>query len=171
MVIALALCAEPKLVIADEPTTALDASVQAQILQLLRRIVKEHGMSVLLITHDMGVIAQMSDRVAVMYAGRLAEIGPARDVVRSPQHPYTKGLMASIPSLHAKLERLKQIDGAMPRLNAIRQGCRFAPRCSQVMPVCRAESPELMAAGASMAACFLFGDQTRAEQGGAQNVG
>jgi peptide/nickel transport system ATP-binding protein len=159
VVIALALCCEPELVIADEPTTALDASVQAQILQLFRRIVKDHNTAVMLITHDMGVIAEMADRVAVMYAGRLIEVGPVQEVVQSGRHPYTQGLMASIPDLHRKLDRLPQINGSMPRLNALPKGCRFAPRCPYQMAVCREVQPELLDAGGSCkAACFLVED-------------
>ena len=155
VVIALALAAEPKLIIADEPTTALDVSIQAQIIALLKRLCREHGTAVMLVTHDMGVIAETADRVAVMYAGRIAEIGPVADVIHRPQHPYTVGLMGSIPSVAEDRDRLEQIDGAMPRLNAIPQGCAFNPRCPRAMPVCRERRPELMQAGASQAACWL----------------
>jgi len=156
VVIALALCAEPRLVIADEPTTALDVSIQAQIITLLKRLAKDHGTSVMLVTHDMGVIAETADRVAVMYAGRICEIGPVRAVVKQPAHPYTEGLMGSIPSLEQRVERLRQIDGAMPRLNAIPRGCAFNPRCPKVFGRCRAERPELLAAGDTRAACWLY---------------
>jgi peptide/nickel transport system ATP-binding protein len=155
VVIALALCAEPRLVVADEPTTALDVSIQAQIIALLKRLTREHGTSVMLVTHDMGVIAETADRVAVMYAGRVAEIGPVREVVQHPAHPYTEGLMGSIPSLDARVARLVQIDGAMPRLTAIPQGCAFNPRCPKVFDRCRVERPGLMAAGSTRAACWL----------------
>jgi peptide/nickel transport system ATP-binding protein len=155
VVIALALCAEPRLVIADEPTTALDVSIQAQIIALLKRLTQDHGTAVMLVTHDMGVIAETADRVAVMYAGRIAEIGPVREVIKHPAHPYTEGLMGSIPSLEARAGRLTQIDGAMPRLNAIPSGCAFNPRCPKVFDRCRIERPELMAAGATRAACWL----------------
>ncbi len=130
VVIALALCAEPELIIADEPTTALDVSVQAQIIALLRRLCRQHHTAVMLVTHDMGVIAETADRVAVMYAGRVVEIGPVDEVVRAPAHPYTRGLMGAIPVLGAEVERLVQIDGAMPRLDAIPPGCAFHPRCA-----------------------------------------
>jgi peptide/nickel transport system ATP-binding protein len=156
VVIALALCAEPRLVIADEPTTALDVSIQAQIITLLRALAREKGVSVMLVTHDMGVIAETCDRVAVMYAGRLAEIGPVRDVVQRPAHPYTDGLMGSIPPMDHKAERLRQIDGAMPRLTAIPRGCAFNPRCPKVFDRCRSERPELLDAGATRAACWLY---------------
>jgi peptide/nickel transport system ATP-binding protein len=155
VVIALALAAEPKLVIADEPTTALDVSIQAQIITLLRQLCREHGTAVMLVTHDMGVIAETADRVAVMYAGRIAEIGPVADVIHRPRHPYTAGLMGSIPSIGEERERLEQIDGAMPRLNAIPPGCAFNPRCPKAMPVCRERRPDPMPAGASLAACWL----------------
>jgi len=155
VVIALALAAEPKLVIADEPTTALDVSIQAQIIALLRRLCRDHGTAVLLITHDMGVIAETADRVAVMYAGRIAEIGPVADVIHRPQHPYTVGLMGCIPSLARESEHLAQIDGAMPRLTEIPPGCAFHPRCTLAFGRCSAQRPELMTAGASSAACWL----------------
>jgi peptide/nickel transport system ATP-binding protein len=155
VVIALALCAEPRLVIADEPTTALDVSIQAQIITLLKNLTHSHGTSVMLVTHDMGVIAEAADRVAVMYAGRIAEIGPVRDVVLSPSHPYTDGLMGSIPALDVRVDRLRQIDGAMPRLGAIPRGCAFNPRCTQAVELCRMERPELMPAGSTMAACWV----------------
>ena len=132
VVLALALCAEPDLLIADEPTTALDVSIQAQIIALLKRLCRERGTAVMLITHDMGVIAETADRVAVMYAGRIAEIGPVRDVVQRPRHPYTKGLMGAIPTAGAaQPSRLVQIPGSMPRLDAIPQGCAFHPRCTR----------------------------------------
>ena len=156
VVIALALCAEPRLVIADEPTTALDVSVQAQIITLLKRLTRDHGTSVMLVTHDMGVIAETADRVAVMYAGRIAEIGPVDEVVKHPAHPYSEGLMGSIPSLVHRVERLLQIDGAMPRLTTIPRGCAFNPRCPKVFSRCRDERPELRDAGATRAACWLY---------------
>ena len=155
VVIALALAAEPKLIVADEPTTALDVSIQAQIISLLKNICRTRGAAVMLITHDMGVIAETCDRVAVMYAGRIAEIGPVHEVINHPAHPYTRGLMASIPDMDDDRERLNQIDGAMPRLNAIPKGCAFNPRCTQVFGRCQEERPDLMPAGATRAACWL----------------
>jgi peptide/nickel transport system ATP-binding protein len=155
VVIALALCASPSLIIADEPTTALDVSIQAQIIQLLKRLGRDHGTAVMLVTHDMGVIAETADRVAVMYAGRLAEVGPVQDVIHHPQHPYTVGLMGSIPAVGQDVERLPQIEGSMPRLNAIPPGCAFNPRCPRVFDRCRVERPSLMPAEKSMAACWL----------------
>ena len=155
VVIALALAAEPQLIVADEPTTALDVSIQAQIIGLLKRVCKERGAAVMLITHDMGVIAETCDRVAVMYAGRIAEIGPVREVIHQPAHPYTAGLMASIPDMDSDRERLHQIDGAMPRLNAIPAGCAYNPRCPKGHERCTRERPELIGAGATQAACWL----------------
>ena len=155
VVIALALAAEPKLIVADEPTTALDVSIQAQIISLLKRLCKVHGAAVMLVTHDMGVIAETCDRVAVMYAGRIAEIGPVHDVIHSPAHPYTVGLMGSIPAMDEDRERLLQIDGAMPRLNAIPTGCAFNPRCPKVFDRCRTERPDLLTVAATRASCWL----------------
>jgi peptide/nickel transport system ATP-binding protein len=160
VVIALAVCAEPQLIIADEPTTALDVSIQAQIIQLLKKLARERGTAVMLITHDMGVIAETADRVAVMYAGRIAEIGPVREVIRAARHPYTAGLMGSIPKIRAATQKqhapLVQIDGAMPRLNAIPSGCAFHPRCTKVLERCKTERPELRAVGANLTACWLY---------------
>jgi len=156
VVIALALAAEPRLVIADEPTTALDVSIQAQIIALLKRLCREQGTAVMLVTHDMGVIAETADRVAVMYAGRIAEIGPVADVIHRPQHPYTVGLMGSIPTFEHDVPRLAQIEGSMPRLTAIPPGCAFNPRCTHVIDRCRRERPDLRPAGAAQAACWLL---------------
>jgi len=169
VVIALALAADPALVIADEPTTALDVSVQAQIIALIKKLCRERGASVMLITHDMGVIAETADRVCVLYAGRLAEIGAVRDVVKRPQHPYTAGLMAAIPSLSDELGgKLAQIPGAMPRLDAIPKGCAFQPRCRHAFGRCVAERPPVYATASSDAACFLHAPQhAEATVGGA----
>lgn len=156
VVIALALAAEPKLIVADEPTTALDVSIQAQIIELLKKLCREHSAAVMLITHDMGVIAETADRVVVMYAGRVAEVGPVQDVIHEPRHPYTAGLMGSIPTMKKHTDRLVQIDGSMPRLNAIPSGCAFNPRCTRRFDKCMIERPELMQAGTSQAACWLF---------------
>jgi len=155
VVIALALAAEPKLIVADEPTTALDVSIQAQIIQLLKKVCKDRGAAVMLITHDMGVIAETCDRVAVMYAGRIAEIGPVHEVINQPAHPYTMGLMSAIPDIAVDRERLNQIDGAMPRLNAIPPGCAYNPRCPRAFDRCTQQRPELLHAGATRAACWL----------------
>lgn len=161
VVIALALAAEPKLIVADEPTTALDVSIQAQIIDLLKKLCRSQGTSVMLITHDMGVIAETADRVAVMYAGRIIEIGPVQDVIQKPSHPYTRGLMRSIPNLHAGLERLEQIPGSMPRLNAIPPGCAFNPRCDRRFDRCLVERPELLPVPPqTQAACWLHAQES-----------
>jgi peptide/nickel transport system ATP-binding protein len=154
VVIALALAANPRLIIADEPTTALDVSIQAQIIQLLKRLCRDHGTAVMLVTHDMGVIAETADRVAVMYAGRIVEIGPVTDVIHRPGHPYTVGLMGSIPSIRHERERLMQIDGTMPRLGAVPEGCAFHPRCPHAMARCTRELPLLVRTGATEVACW-----------------
>ncbi len=155
VVLALALAAEPELIVADEPTTALDVSIQAQIIALLKRLCRDRGTAVMLITHDMGVIAETADRVAVMYAGRIAEIGPVRDVIQRPNHPYTRGLMGSIPTLEGNNARLMQIPGSMPRLTAIPKGCAFNPRCDKVFSRCREERPDTITVGGSQVACWL----------------
>ena len=155
VVIALALAGNPQLIIADEPTTALDVSIQAQITALLRKLCREHGTGVMLVTHDMGVIAETADRVAVMYAGRVIEIGPVEEVLSRPKHPYTRGLMGSIPALGARVERLAQIDGAMPRLNAIPTGCAFNPRCLEAGSRCRNVRPVMVAEGQDSVACLV----------------
>jgi peptide/nickel transport system ATP-binding protein len=156
--IAIALLHRPAVIIADEPTTALDVSIQAQIIALLRRLCGERGVAVLLITHDMGVIAETADRVAVMYAGRIVEIGPKRDVIRSPLHPYTQGLIGSIPTLASGQERLVQIPGSMPRLDAIPHGCAFHPRCPRAFAPCASVRPELASKAQSAVACWLHHD-------------
>lgn len=161
VVIALALIGEPDLIIADEPTTALDVSVQAQVLTLLRKLCRERNTGVMLITHDMGVIAETTDRVAVLYAGRLAEIGPTKAVVSNPQHPYSEGLMASTPSTaidRASDDRLTQIPGAMPGLMSVPSGCAFHPRCPKAFAPCTSSPPTLTPAGESSAACYLHAD-------------
>lgn len=155
VVIALALAAQPRLIIADEPTTALDVSIQAQITALLRRLCDETGVAMLLITHDMGVIAQTADRIAVMYAGRLIELAPVQTVLRAPRHPYTRGLIGAIPALRKRVDRLTQIDGSMPRLDAIPTGCAFNPRCPEAGPRCRVARPELTTTATGKVACWL----------------
>jgi peptide/nickel transport system ATP-binding protein len=150
------LAAEPDLVIADEPTTALDVSVQAQITALLKKLCRDRGTAVMLITHDMGVIAETADRVAVLYAGRLAEIGPVRQVIAAPRHPYTVGLMGSTPSAVEVGAKLKQIPGAMPRLDAIPTGCAFHPRCPKATARCSREMPPAFPTENGQAACWLL---------------
>jgi peptide/nickel transport system ATP-binding protein len=156
VMIAIALACQPSLVIADEPTTALDVTIQAEILQLLRDMRSALGLSLLLITHDLGIVAETADRVAVMYAGRIVETGPVRDVLRNPQHPYTRGLLASIPGGRPG-ERLHAIEGAVPMLGALPPGCAFNPRCPDRFAPCTTEPPPDYAAGPEQTAkCYLL---------------
>lgn len=159
VVIALALAPEPSLIIADEPTTALDVSVQAQILELLKKLCRGRGTSIILITHDMGVISETADRVGVLYAGRLAEIGSTNQVLRNSKHPYTQGLVASTPKIDTSSfgQSLYQIPGSMPKLDAIPTGCAFHPRCTQGTLKCSQERPPMMN---NAAACWLL-EETR----------
>jgi oligopeptide/dipeptide ABC transporter ATP-binding protein len=144
VMIAVALASDPKLLIADEPTTALDVTIQAQILDLLRNLQRESGMALMLITHDLGVVAEMAHRVMVLYAGRVAEMAPAETLFDSPSHPYTQALMASIPSLDVQSRRLATIPGSVPGVGQLPKGCRFAPRCAYVSDVCRKAPPAVM---------------------------
>lgn len=165
VVIALALIGEPALVIADEPTTALDVSVQAQVLTLLKNLCRERGTGVMLITHDMGVIAETTDRVAVLYAGRVAEVGPTQAVLTDTVHPYTRGLMASTPNpspgdTHDR--RLQQIPGSMPGLLSVPRGCAFHPRCEHVMPVCSDRRPNKQHVRSSDVWCWLHDESGQA---------
>jgi peptide/nickel transport system ATP-binding protein len=130
--------------------------VQAQIISLIKRLGRDHGTAVMLVTHDMGVIAETSDRVAVMYSGRIAEIGPVQDVIQNPLHPYAKGLMGAIPTLAGEADRLVQIPGSMPRLSAIPSGCSFNPRCAFAFDRCRVERPEPIRHGRQAVACHLY---------------
>ena len=155
VMIAMALACKPKLLIADEPTTALDVTVQAQILDLLRELQAETGMGIILITHDLGVIAEMADDVAVMYAGRVVEQASAKSLFEDPQHPYTLGLLGSIPRLDLDRERLMAIEGAVPPPFAWPRGCRFAPRCPFAEAACEAAPPPLRALAAGHAAACL----------------
>lgn len=162
VVIALALAPDPSLIIADEPTTALDVSVQAQILKLLKKLCRDRGTSIILITHDMAVISQTTDRVGVLYAGRLAEIGATKDVLKSSKHPYTQGLVASTPTINSNStnKSLFQIPGTMPKLDAIPTGCAFHPRCTQRLDKCSDQRPPIIS---DKAACWLLErpDQTK----------
>ena len=155
VVIALALAPEPSLIIADEPTTALDVSVQAQILELLKKLCRGRGTSIILITHDMGVISETADRVGVLYSGRLAEIGSTNQVLKSSKHPYTQGLVASTPKIDPASfgQSLYQIPGSMPKLDAIPTGCAFHPRCTREIEKCSQERPPMMK---NTAACWLL---------------
>lgn len=154
VVIALALAGDPKLVIADEPTTALDVSIQAQIIDLLKTLCKEKGTAVMLVSHDLGVIAEASDRVAIMYAGRLVEIGETKAIIHSPLHPYTSGLMGAIPKIGEDAEFLTQIPGHMPRLNEVPKGCAFHPRCPLADERCIGERPQMESVNNVMVACW-----------------
>jgi oligopeptide/dipeptide ABC transporter ATP-binding protein len=144
VMIAMALASEPRLLVADEPTTALDVTIQAQILELLLDLKKRLGMSILLITHNLGIVGDMADRVAVMYAGQVVELAPALDLLRRPLHPYTRALMNSVPKLSGGLKRLLAIPGTVPSLGNFPPGCRFAPRCPIARPECSRAVPELL---------------------------
>ena len=144
VMIAMALASEPKLLVADEPTTALDVTIQAQILDLLRDLKQRLGMAILLITHNLGIVGDMADRVAVMYAGQIVELAPARELLRQPLHPYTKALMHSVPKLRGGADRLSAIPGNVPRIGDFPSGCRFAPRCPVARPECSQKIPELL---------------------------
>jgi oligopeptide/dipeptide ABC transporter ATP-binding protein len=149
VMIAIAIACRPRLLIADEPTTALDVTIQAQILDLLRELQSSLGMSVILISHDMGVIAEFAQRVVVMYAGRIVETAPVKDLFRKPFHPYTEGLLAAIPKLDVDVARLPTIRGSIPDPAQLIQGCRYSPRCLVAVPQCRIEPPALLPAGPS----------------------
>ena len=157
VVIAMALACDPKLLIADEPTTALDVTIQAQILDLLRKLRDELGLAVILITHDLGVIADLVDEVAVMYAGKIVEHAPVRELFAAPKHPYTQGLLRSVPSLETKEHRLRTIEGTVPPPLAMPAGCRFNPRCALAMDKCReAEPPQVETSAGAYAACWAL---------------
>lgn len=144
VMIAMALAPQPKLLVADEPTTALDVTVQAQIIELLRELQQKLGMSILLITHNLGIVGDIADQIAVMYAGQIVETGPAKDLLKQPLHPYTRALMNSVPRMNQKAGRLTAIQGTVPRLGAFPAGCRFHPRCSQAQPDCKQTPPGLI---------------------------
>ena len=154
--IALALAGGPRLLVADEPTTALDVTIQAQILGLLRRLRDELGLAVLLITHDLGVVAEVADRALVMYAGSIVEEAPVAELFAAPAHPYTRGLLASRPSAKVSTGRLAAIEGTVPEPGQRGGGCLFAPRCGDVIPACLAARPALLPAGPlHRAACIV----------------
>jgi peptide/nickel transport system ATP-binding protein len=144
VMIAMALASEPKLLVADEPTTALDVTIQAQILDLLSDLKQRLGMAILLITHNLGIVGDMADRVAVMYAGQIVELAPAKELLRKPLHPYTRALMNSVPKLRGDADRLSAIPGNVPRIGNFPPGCRFAPRCPIARPECSEKIPELL---------------------------
>ena len=155
VMLAIALAAEPELLIADEPTSALDVTVQAQILELIDRLRAAHGMAMLLITHDLGVVAGRADRVAVMYAGRIVEEAPTPELFLHPEHPYTQGLFASLPRLRGKRIPLRPIPGTVPVPGQWPAGCRFHPRCPKIMPICTTEPPEVRLGPARSMRCWL----------------
>lgn len=165
VMIAMAMSCRPKVLIADEPTTALDVTIQAQILDLMKKLNKEQGTAIMLITHDLGVVAEICDRIVVMYGGKIVEEGDVRTILRSPQHPYTKGLIRSLPKLHLKEDRLYSIPGNVPKPGTILKGCRFAPRCESVFQACHEQAPELIEiTPGHQCRCFLYDD----DKGGAQ---
>ena len=156
VMIAMALSCNPDLLIADEPTTALDVTIQAQILELLEQLQEELGMAVLMITHDLGVIAEVADRVAVMYAGKIVEAGPVTEIFAHPRHPYTLGLLASVPRLGERRKRLSVIPGTVPDAARFPEACRFAPRCARAEPICRNQEPDLLEIdGGGAVACWM----------------
>lgn len=159
VVIACALACDPALLICDEPTSALDVTVQAQILALLRNLRREHQQTaIIMITHDLGVVAQLCQRVAVMYAGQIVEQGPVRDIFANPRHPYTRGLLASLPGSTPRGTALRQIEGTVPSLRRPPAGCRFAPRCPHAMPICQLPTP-VNRVGAQEVACVLYNEE------------
>ncbi|RYL88938.1 ABC transporter ATP-binding protein [Sporolactobacillus sp. THM7-4] len=158
VMIAMAMSCNPKVLIADEPTTALDVTIQAQILDLMVRLNRETKTAILLITHDLGVVAQVCKRVVVMYAGKVVEEGKVKDIFNHPKHPYTEGLIRSIPDLRSKKARLYSIKGSVPKPGTIKKGCLFAPRCEYVMDQCREREPELTGTG-HKSRCFLSHDR------------
>ena len=165
VVIAIALACDPKVLIADEPTTALDVTIQAQILDLMKKIQEEKGMSILMITHDLGVVAEMCTRAIVMYAGEIVEEAPIDELFNAPQHPYTKGLIASVPKLGSGVKVLPSIPGSVPDLSSLPSGCRFAPRCKYATEKCRAGKPELFEVGENhYSRCWLASEDRKGEK-------
>ncbi|MBM7573458.1 ABC transporter ATP-binding protein [Aquibacillus albus] len=162
VMIAMAMSCNPQLLIADEPTTALDVTIQAQILDLMRQLQQDQNMSMLLITHDLGVVAEMCDRVVVMYAGKVIEEASVLDLFESPKHPYTKGLIASVPKIGNLKEKLSSIKGRVPTPENMPEGCKFAPRCEEAMPICFQKEPATKAfKGNRHCSCWLYDDEMR----------
>lgn len=164
VMIAMAMSCHPQLLIADEPTTALDVTIQAQILELMKKLKADNNMSILLITHDLGVVAEMCDRVVVMYAGRVVEEGDVLDIFDHPQHPYTKGLIRSVPKLRQPVKRLESIPGNVPDLTNMPRGCKFAPRCAEAMAICHEKEPELLVNEGRSCRCWLYDDAAKGEK-------
>ncbi len=158
VVIAIAVANDPDLLIADEPTTALDVTIQAQIVEILHRLRRDKGVAVVLITHDLGLVASLADRITILYAGRVAERGAIDDVFARPRHPYTAGLLAAVPSVETEVARLHAIDGAPPSITARPTGCPFHPRCAFALPVCGERDPAYQRFGDTMAACHRAAD-------------
>ena len=159
VMIAMALAQNPSLIIADEPTTALDVTIQAQIMELMKEMKEKTGVSIMLITHDMGVVAEMADKIMVMYAGMVIEYATAREIFKDPKHPYTKGLLASIPRKDKDIDRLYTIEGTVPSLTSMPKGCRFCDRCPRAMEKCRNEQPPMYQFGERSVRCFLYEDK------------
>src|SRR5438874_1355367 len=167
VMIAMALSCDPELLIADEPTTALDVTIQAQIMELLAKLQDKLGLAILLITHDLGVVAEFCERVIVMYTGRIVEEARVRDPLENPAHPYTRGLLKSLPSVAGREKRLPTIKGMVPPINALPPGCKFNPRCPDVMPICLGNEPARMIVGVGHdARCYLHGDTPDPERMG-----
>lgn len=164
VIIAMQISCNPSLLIADEPTTALDVTIQAQILKLLERIQAKTNMGILLITHDLGVVAEICDRVIVMYAGEIVEEATAVELFEDPKHPYTKGLMNSVPKIGSKKERLASIPGTVPNASNMPTGCKFAPRCPYAMPICHEQEPEPITSDEHMARCWLLDENVVKEE-------
>ena len=159
IIIAIALSCNPKLIIADEPTTALDVTVQSQILELLQQIAEETGTAIIMITHDLGVVASLCDRISIMYGGNIMEEGTTDEIFYDPKHPYTKGLLASIPRKDKDIDRLYTIEGTVPSLTSMPKGCRFCDRCTRAMEKCRNEQPPMYQFGERSVRCFLYEDK------------
>jgi len=156
VIIAIALATNPKLIIADEPTTALDVTIQSQILKLMKKLVQEKGASMILITHDLAVVSEMVDKINVMYCGKIVEMGTAEDIIKSSLHPYTEGLLNSIPKLREKKSRLEFIPGMVPNMFELPEGCYFAPRCKYCKEICKTKQPEMkLINGSHYAACHF----------------
>ncbi len=166
VMIAIALARNPSVMIADEPTTALDVTIQAQILELMKELKRQSNTAILLITHDMGVVAEMSDRIMVMYAGMVMEIGTAHDIFKTPMHPYTRGLLAAIPRKDRDVDELYTIEGTVPTLQTMPRGCRFCTRCREAQQRCFEERPPMFARGTQQVRCWKYESAQREEDEG-----
>lgn len=171
VMIAMAMSCDPEILIADEPTTALDVTIQAQILDLMKKLNKEQNTAILFITHDLGVVAEMCDRVIVMYAGQVVEKGTVREVLKDPKHPYTKGLIRSLPKIDENTQKLYSIAGTVPRPKKGRVGCRFAPRCEFAFDRCLEKNPELFELeNERLSRCFLYDEKEEVQKGGKTSI-